>query len=55
MLAADDVANVLKEVGVSADKESLTLMISKVQGKPIHEIIAAGQEKFASMPTSKSF
>lgn len=55
MLAADDVAKLLKEVGVSADKDSLALMISKVQGKPIHEIIAAGQEKFAQMPSSKPF
>ena len=55
MLAADDVSKLLKEVGVSADKDSLTLMISKVQGKPIHELIAEGQKKFAQMPSSKQF
>lgn len=40
----------LKDSGVSVDKENLKIMIEKLQGRPIHEIIAEGFTKFASMP-----
>jgi len=53
-LAADDVAKLLKEVGVSADQDNLKIMIEKCQGRPIHEIIAEGQKKQASMPSGGS-
>ena len=54
-LGEDDVSKLLKEAGVSADKESLKLMISKVKSKPLTELIAEGQEKMASMPSGKYF
>jgi len=47
----DDVSKLLKEVGVAADKENLKVMIEKLKGKSIPEIITAGQAKFASMPS----
>ena len=39
---ADDVSKLLKEVGVSADKNDLKVMIEKVQAKPIHELCQEG-------------
>ena len=51
VLAADDVAKLLKEVGVAADKDNLNTLIEKLQGKEIHELVAAGLSKFASIPS----
>ena len=51
VLGEDDVAKLLKEVGVAADKENLKVMIEKLAGKSIPELIAAGQSKFASIPS----
>ena len=50
-LGEDDVAKLLKDVGVAADKENLKVMIEKLQGKEIHELVAAGMSKFASIPS----
>ena len=50
-LGEDDVAKLLKDVGVAADKENLKVMIEKLQGKQIHELVAAGLSKFASIPS----
>merc|ERR1719183_180487 len=44
----DDVANLLKQCGVSADKESLKHMIAQVGGASVHEHIAKGQKKMSS-------
>ena len=54
VLGEDDVAKLLKEVGVAADKENLKVMIEKLAGKSIPELIAAGQSKFASIPSGGS-
>ena len=51
LLGEDDVAKLLKDTGVAADKENLKLMIEKLQGKQIHELVAAGLAKFASVPS----
>ena len=50
-LGEDDVAKLLKDVGVAADKENLKVMIEKLKGKEIHELVAAGLSKFASIPS----
>ena len=50
-LGEDDVAKLLKDVGVAADKENLKVMIEKLKGKEIHELVAAGMSKFASSPS----
>ena len=44
----------MKEVGVSADKESLKVMIQKIGGRSCQEIIKEGQGKMASMPAGGS-
>ena len=51
LLGEDDVAKLLKEVGVASDKENLKVMIEKLKGKEIHELVAAGLTKFASIPS----
>ena len=51
LLGEDDVAKLLKDVGVAADKENLKVLIEKLQGKQIHELVAAGLTKFASIPS----
>ena len=50
-LGEDDVAKLLKDVGVAADKDNLKVMIEKLKGKEIHELVAAGMTKFASIPS----
>ena len=44
----------MKEVGVAADKENLKVMIEKLKGKSIPELIAQGRSQFASMPAGGS-
>ena len=39
----------LKEVGATADKESVKALISKLDGKNLPEVIAAGYDKFAAV------
>lgn len=51
VLAADDVAKLLKEVGVAADKADLDAMIHAVNGKQLHDLINAGSKKLASVPS----
>ena len=50
-LAEDDVAKLLKDCGVAADKAALKTMISKLAGKSVPEMIAEGKKQFASMPS----
>lgn len=44
--------NLLKEVGVSADKDAVKVLIEKCSAKPLHELVAEGRGKFASMPAA---
>lgn len=46
----DQVAKLLKDAGVAADKENMKMMMDKLKGKKIHEMVADGRGKFASMP-----
>ncbi|XP_022872284.1 60S acidic ribosomal protein P2B-like [Olea europaea var. sylvestris] len=48
---ADDLKDVLASVGAEADDERIELLLSQVQGKDITELIAAGREKLASVPS----
>ena len=48
--AKKDVQDVLKAAGVSADDADLTVMMSKLEGKSIPELIAEGKKDLASMP-----
>ena len=41
----------LKASGVEADSESLDIMMSKLEGKSIPQLIAEGSKQLASMPS----
>lgn len=44
-----DVEKVLKEVGATADSESLKALVEALKGKALHELIKEGQSKLASV------
>uniref|UniRef100_A0A0E0L349 60S acidic ribosomal protein P2 n=1 Tax=Oryza punctata TaxID=4537 RepID=A0A0E0L349_ORYPU len=49
--SADDIKNILESAGVEANDERLEFLLSELEGKDITEVIAAGREKFASVPS----
>eukprot|EP01134_Creolimax_fragrantissima_P006352 CFRG6352T1 len=48
---AADVEKILSSVGIDADQEKLNSVISELEGKNLDEVLAAGQEKLASVPS----
>ncbi|KAL3752929.1 hypothetical protein ACJRO7_000341 [Eucalyptus globulus] len=49
--SADDLKNILGSVGAEVDDDRIELLLSEVKGKDITELIAAGREKLASVPS----
>ncbi|CAM0904753.1 unnamed protein product [Alopecurus aequalis] len=49
--SAEDLTTILESVGCEIDNEKMELMLSQVKGKDITELLAAGREKFASVPS----
>ncbi|XP_047078868.1 60S acidic ribosomal protein P2A-like [Lolium rigidum] len=49
--SAEDLTSTLESVGCEIDAESLELLLSQVKGKDITELLAAGRETFASVPS----
>ncbi|KAF5447545.1 hypothetical protein F2P56_033094 [Juglans regia] len=47
----DDLKHILGSVGAEADDDKIELLLSEVKGKDITELIAAGREKLASVPS----
>ncbi|XP_002441563.1 60S acidic ribosomal protein P2A [Sorghum bicolor] len=48
--SAEDLTAILESVGCEVDNERMELLLSQLSGKDITELIAAGREKFASVP-----
>ncbi|GJN27714.1 hypothetical protein PR202_gb15759 [Eleusine coracana subsp. coracana] len=48
--SAADLTAILESVGCEIDNEKMELLLSQLSGKDITELIAAGREKFASVP-----
>ncbi|XP_062225575.1 large ribosomal subunit protein P2A-like [Phragmites australis] len=48
--SAEDLTSILESVGCEIDNEKMELLLSQLSGKDITELIAAGREKFASVP-----
>ena len=48
--SAEDLTGILESVGCEVDNEKMELLLSQLSGKDITELIAAGREKFASVP-----
>jgi len=49
--SASDIKELLGTVGIEADSERLDKLVSELEGKSIDEVIAAGSEKLASVPS----
>ncbi|XP_074559290.1 large ribosomal subunit protein P2w-like [Curcuma longa] len=49
--SSDDIVSILESVGAESDVKRITQFLAEVKGKDITELIAAGREKFASVPT----
>ncbi|CAK7227539.1 60S acidic ribosomal protein P2 [Sporothrix curviconia] len=49
--SAADVKAVLESVGIEADDERLSTLLSELKGKDINELIAEGSSKLASVPS----
>ncbi|KAI0050972.1 ribosomal protein 60S [Auriscalpium vulgare] len=49
--SAADVKKVLAAVGIEADEDRLSSLISELKGKDINELIAEGSGKLASVPS----
>ncbi|XP_074567448.1 large ribosomal subunit protein P2B-like [Curcuma longa] len=49
--SAGDLRSILESVGAESDDKRINQFLSEVKGKDITELIAAGREKFASVPT----
>ncbi|KAK9373979.1 ribosomal protein P2 [Lipomyces chichibuensis] len=49
--SAEDITAVLSSVGIEPEEDRLASLLSELEGKDINELIAAGSEKLASVPT----
>ena len=49
--SAENLKDILGSVGAETDDEKIELLLSEVKGKDITELIAAGREKLASVPS----
>ncbi|KAK2968074.1 hypothetical protein RJ640_000489 [Escallonia rubra] len=49
--SADDLKGILNSVGADADDDRIELLLSLAKGKDIAEVIAAGREMLASLPS----
>ncbi|KAJ8492534.1 hypothetical protein OPV22_014255 [Ensete ventricosum] len=49
--SAGDLKSILESVGAEVDEKRVDLLLSEVKGKDVAELIAAGREKFASVPS----
>ncbi|XP_057851734.1 large ribosomal subunit protein P2A [Cryptomeria japonica] len=48
---ADDIKGILGSVGIDCDDERIELLLGQLKGRDLAEVIAAGREKFASVPS----
>ncbi|CAG7847198.1 SubName: Full=Probable ribosomal protein P2 {ECO:0000313/EMBL:CCA66773.1} [Serendipita indica DSM 11827] len=49
--SADDIKKLLSTVGIDADEDRLTSLMSALEGKSIDELISAGSSKLSSVPS----
>lgn len=50
----DDVTKLLKDSGVAVDKDNLKVLMEKMSGKSVPELIAEGSKQFAAVPAGGS-
>ncbi|KAJ3700150.1 hypothetical protein LUZ61_003855 [Rhynchospora tenuis] len=49
--SAEDIKSILESVGAEVDDDRVEFLLSELKGKELAEVIAAGREKFASVPS----
>ena len=49
--SADDITKLMGSVGVEADSDKLKKFLAEMDGKNLAEVLAAGKEKLASLPS----
>lgn len=49
-LGEDDIAKLLKDSGVAADKDAIKTLLTKLAGKSIPDLVREGRKEFVSMP-----
>nr|XP_026692658.1 60S acidic ribosomal protein P2 [Ciona intestinalis] len=49
--SSSDIKNILGSVGIDVDDDKLNMVIKELKGKNLEEVIAAGNEKLASVPS----
>ncbi|WBW72331.1 60S acidic ribosomal protein P2 [Schizosaccharomyces osmophilus] len=49
--SASDVESVLSTVGIEAEKERVESLLHELEGKNLEELIAAGNQKLATVPS----
>ena len=49
--SAGDISSILSSVGAECDDEKLNFLLAELEGKDLTELIAAGREKLASVPS----
>ncbi|XP_062076412.1 large ribosomal subunit protein P2B-like [Humulus lupulus] len=49
--SAADLKKILGSVGIEAEDEKISFLLSEVKGKDIAELIASGREKLSSVPS----
>ncbi|KAK4460790.1 60s acidic ribosomal protein-domain-containing protein [Cladorrhinum samala] len=49
--SAEDIKAVLESVGIEAEEERLSKLLSELEGKDINELISEGSAKLASVPS----
>ncbi|KAJ9175385.1 hypothetical protein P3X46_013947 [Hevea brasiliensis] len=49
--SAEDLKEILASIGADANDDKIELLLSQVKGKDPRELIAAGREKLASVPS----
>ncbi|KAG6501030.1 60S acidic ribosomal protein P2B-like [Zingiber officinale] len=52
--SANDIRSILESVGAEAEDKRINHFLAEVKGKDITEVIAAGREKFAFVPSGGS-
>lgn len=49
--SSGDVKKILSSVGIDADESCIKKVIDELKGKDVEEVMAAGREKLASVPS----
>jgi len=49
-VSADNIKKILDSVGVECENDKMSVVVAKLKGKTVEEVLAAGRMQLASMP-----